>query len=120
MEDVQFQPVKLIIFIKFKSEDVRDQVVASLQTMNGVRWTEYGVNVRGHSLDANVKLIRVLGVSPETTADDIKNTFVEVGVGEVIDLRRVFLDPKRLPGVTNGTGWLGSKLWILIGTFLPT
>ena len=120
LEDVQFQPVKMIIFIKFKSEDVRDQVVASLQTMNGVRWTVYGVNVRGHSLDANVKLIRVLGVSPETAADDINNTFVEVGVGEVIDLRRGFLDPKRLPGVTNGTGWLGSKLWILIITFLPT
>ena len=94
--------------------------MASLQTMNGVRRTEYGVNVRGHSLDANVKLIRVLGVSPETTPDDIKNTFVEVGVGEVIDLRRGFLDPKKLPGVNNGTGWLGSKLWILIGTFLPT
>ena len=28
-----------------------------------------------------------------------------MGVGEVIDLRRGFLDPKRLPGVTNGT-WL--------------
>ena len=50
-------------------------------------------------------IIRVLGVSPETTAEDIKNTFLQVGVGEVIDLRRGFLDPRRLPGVTNGT-WL--------------
>ena len=105
LEDVQFHPVKMIIFIKFKSEAIRDQVVARLQTMNGVMWTDYGVSVRGHSLDADVKLIRVLGVSPETTADDIRNTFVQVGVGEVIDLRRGFLDPRRLPGVTNGT-WL--------------
>ena len=94
LEDVQFHPVKMIIFIKFNSDVVRDQVVARLQSMNGVMWTDYGVHV-----------IRVLGVSPETTADDIKNTFVEVGVGEVIDLRRGYLDPKRLPGVTNGT-WL--------------
>ena len=94
LEDVQFHPVKMIIFIKFNSDVVRDQVVARLQAMNGVMWTDYGVHV-----------IRVLSVSSETTADDIKNTFVEVWVGEVIDLRRGYLDPKRLPGVTNGT-WL--------------
>ena len=105
LEDVQFHPVKMIIFIKFNSEDVRDQIVARLQGMNGVMWTDYGVSVRGHSLDANVKIIRILGVSPETTAEDIKNTFVQVGVGEVVDLRRGFLDPRRMPGVTNGT-WL--------------
>ena len=45
------------------------------------------------SLVGSVKIIRVLGVSTETTPDDIKNTFVGVGVGEVIDLRRVLLDP---------------------------
>ena len=105
LEDVQFHPVKMIIFIKFRSEVIRDQVVTRLQTMNGVLWTDYGVSVRGHSLDANVKIIRILGVSPETTAEDIKTTFVEVGVGEVVDLRRGYLDPRRLPGVTNGT-WL--------------
>ena len=103
IEDVQYHPVKLIIFIKFKTEGIRDQVHDRLQA--GISWTEYGVLVRGHSLDANVKFIRVLGVSPETTGDDIKNTFSEVGIGEVIDLRKGLLDPKRLPGVTNGT-WL--------------
>ena len=103
IEDVQDHPVKLIIFIKFKTEDLRDQVHDRLRA--GIFWTEYGVTVRGHSLDANVKFIRVLGVSPETTGDDIKNTFNEVGIGEVIDLRKGLLDPKRLPGVTNGT-WL--------------
>ena len=47
----------------------------------------------------------MLGVSPETVAEDIKNTFHQVGVGEVVDLRKELLDPRRLPGVTNGT-WL--------------
>ena len=103
VEDVQFHPVKMILFIKFKTEEVRDQMVDRLQT--GVFWTDYGVSVRGHSLDADVKLIRVLGVSPETTAEDIKNTFAEVGVGEVVDLRKGLLDPRRLPEVTNGT-WM--------------
>ena len=51
-------------------------------------WSEYGVKVRGHSLDANVKVIRILGVSPETAAEDIRASFEEVGVGEIIDLRK--------------------------------
>ena len=108
IEDVQYHPVKMIIFIKFKAENIRDQVHASLQA--GVFWTEYGVTVRGHSLDANVRFIRILGVSPETTADDIKNTFSEVGIGEVVDLRKGLLDPKRLPGVTNGTWMVRVKI----------
>ena len=64
-----------------------------------------GVHVKGHSLDVNVKVIGVLGVSPETTSDDIKYTFLQVGIGEVVDLRKGLLDPKRMPGVTNGT-WI--------------
>ena len=103
VEDVQFHPVKMIIFIKFKSDEIRDQVVEKLQSVGGVFWTEYGVSVRGHSLDANVRLIRVLGVSPETTGDDIRSTFSQTGVGEVVDLRKGLLDPRRMPGVTNGT-----------------
>ena len=103
LEDVQYHPVKMIIFIKFKTEEARDAVHERLQA--GVHWTEYGVTIKGHSLDANVRFIRVLGVSPETTADDIKNTINEVGIGEVIDIRKGLLDQKRLPGVTNGT-WL--------------
>ena len=68
-------------------------------------WSEYGVKVRGHSLDANVKVIRILGVSPETAAEDIRASFEDVGVGEIIDLRKGLLDQRRLPGVTNGS-WL--------------
>ena len=34
-------------------------------------WTD--VRVKGYSLDAQVKFIRLLGVSPETGEDEIKN-----------------------------------------------
>ena len=83
----------------------KNQVVNRLRTGQGIFWTEYGVHVRGYNLDANVKQIRILGISPETTAEDIKNTFSQVGIGEVLELRRGLLDPKRMPGVSNGT-WL--------------
>ena len=100
--NVQLHPVKMMVFIKFKTEVVRDEVVARLQGMNGVMWTEYGVPVRGHSLDGTVKVITVMGASPETTEEEIKAAFVEAGIGEVVELTRGLLDPKRLPGVTNG------------------
>lgn len=61
--------------------------------------------MRVNNLDANVKLIRVLGISPETTTEDIKETFSQVGIGEVVNMRKGLFDPKRMPGVTNGT-WL--------------
>ena len=108
VEDVQFHPVKMIVFIKFKTEEIRDQMVERLKT--GVLWTEYGVSVRGHSLDADVRLIRVLGVSPETAAEDIRDTFNQVGVGEVVDLRKGMLDPRRMPGVTNGTWFVRVRI----------
>ena len=100
--DVQLHPVKMMIFIKFKTEEIRDEIVTRLQGMNGVMWTEYGVPVRGHSLDVTVKVITVLGASPETTQDEIKAAFVEAGIGEAVEVTRGLLDPKRLPGVTNG------------------
>jgi hypothetical protein len=93
---------KMMIFIKFKTEQVREEVVTRLQGMNGVMWTEYGVAVRGHSLDAKVKVITVLGASPETTQEEIKAAFTESGIGEVVELTRGLLDSKRLPGVSNG------------------
>ena len=65
--DVQLHPVKMMVFIKFKTEQVRDEVVARLQDRDGVMWTEYGVSVKGNSLDATVRVITVIGVGPETT-----------------------------------------------------
>ena len=58
--DVQLHPVKMMLFVKFKSEKSRDEVVDRLQASNGLLWTEYGVKIRGHSLDATVKIITVL------------------------------------------------------------
>merc|ERR550519_2509518 len=49
--DVQLHPVKMMLFVKFKSENSRDQMVGRLQAQNGLKWTDYGVNVRGHSLE---------------------------------------------------------------------
>ena len=49
-----------------------------------------------------VKIITVLGASPETTEEEIKAAFVEAGIGEVVEATQGLLDEKRLPGVTNG------------------
>ena len=83
--DVQLHPVKMMLFVKFKSENSRDQVVGRLQAPNGLKWTDYGVNVRGHSLDVTVKIITVLGASPETTEEEMKTAFVDAGIGEVVE-----------------------------------
>ena len=60
------------------------------------------MKITGYSLDARVKFIRVLGVSPETGEEEIKSTFQRVGIGEVIESKKGPLDSSRLPGVTNG------------------
>ena len=81
-----------------------------LQSNEGVIWREYGVKVKGYSLDAEVKHFRVLGVSPETSAADIKQTFAEAEIGEVLDIKKGLLDERRMPGVSNGTWSLRVKI----------
>ena len=44
-------------------------------------------------------------MSPETEAEEIKKTFHEFGLGEVLEIRKGMLDAERLPGGTNGQ-WL--------------
>ena len=110
VKDVQFHPVKMLLFIKFSEERWRDVVVERLQSEEGVTWSDYGVRVKGYSLDAEVKFIRLLGVSPETGEEAIKETFSELGIGEVIELKKGWLDVRRLPGVTNGTWGLRVKI----------
>ena len=110
VQDVQFHPVKMLLFIRFSEERLRDDIVARLQSAEGVTWTGYKVKVKGYSLDAQVKFIRLLGVSPETEEDEIKNTFMEVGIGEVIEIKKGWLDASRLPGVTNGVWTLRVKI----------
>ena len=68
------------------------------------------MKVKGYSLDAQVKFIRLLGVSPETGEEDIKRTFLEVGIGEIVEIKKGLLDVGRLPGVTNGTWILRVKI----------
>ena len=66
VKDVQFHSVKMLLFIRFSEEEFRDDIVANLQSAEGVIWSDYRVKVKGYSLDAQVKLIRLLGVSPDT------------------------------------------------------
>ena len=108
--DVQFHPVKMLIFLKFSEDQWRDKVVEKLQSADGVIWREYGVKVRGYSLDAEVKFFRLLGVSPETDAEEIKRSFKEAEIGDVIEIKKGLLDEKRLPGVSNGTWSLRVKI----------
>ena len=103
VQDVQFHPVKMLIFIKCSEERFRDELVLKIQSEEGVTWTDYRVRVKGYSLDAGVKFIRLLGVSPETEEEEIRTTFREENIGEVMDLKKGMLDATRLPGVTNGT-----------------
>ena len=103
VKDVQFHPVKMLLFIKCSEERYRDEIVMKIQSEQGVVWSDYRVRVKGYSLDAQVKFIRLLGVSPETTEDEIRTTFRDENIGEVMDLKKGLLDATRLPGVTNGT-----------------
>ena len=50
LKDVQFHPVKMMLFIKFSGEGWRDAVVERLQSAVGVTWGEYGVRVKGYGL----------------------------------------------------------------------
>ena len=83
--------------------------MARLQSPQGVIWSDYKVKVKGYSLDAQVKFVSLLGVSPETGEEEIRETFMEVGIGEVIEIKKGMLDSGRLPGVTNGTWSLRVK-----------
>ena len=100
----------MLIFVKFSEEKWRDKVVEKLQSQEGIVWKDYGVKIKGYSLDAEVKFFRLLGVSPETGEDEIKETFKNLGIGEVVEIKKGMIDEKRLPGVTNGTWTLRVKI----------
>ena len=108
--DVQIHPVKMLLFVKFKTEHARDHVNERVQSPEGISWTSYGVRVRGYSLEAQVKRMVLLGASPETTSEEIKSSFAEAGIGEIVEIRKGFLDFKRFPGVTDGSWALRVKL----------
>ena len=111
--DVQLHPVKMLLFVKFSDEQIRDEVVLRLQSPQGVIWSgsDYGVKVKGYSVDSQIKFIRLLGVSPETSEHEIRKTFnEELGIGEVMDIKKGFLDAEKLPGCTNGDWELRVKI----------
>ena len=88
-------PVKMLIFIKLSDDKYRGMLVDKLQSAEGVIWKDYGVKVKGYSLDAEVKSIKLLGVSPETDESDIKQTFSNLGIGEVMEIRKGLFDEKK-------------------------
>ena len=59
------------------------------------------MKVKGYSLDAEVKFVRLLGVNDETGADEIKKTFSDQGIGEIVDIKKGFVDNEKLPGVSG-------------------
>ena len=59
-------------FIKCSDDKWRDSLGEILQSQEGVIWKEYGVRVKGYSLDSQIKYIRLLGASRETKGEEIK------------------------------------------------
>ena len=45
IKDVQYHPVKMLIFIKLSDDKYRDMLVDKLQSAEGVIWKDYGVKV---------------------------------------------------------------------------
>ena len=64
VRDVQLHPVKMLIFVRFSEDKFRDCIASNICSNEGVMWSEYNVKVKGYSIDAEVKFIRLLGVSP--------------------------------------------------------
>ena len=99
LDDVQLHPVKKHLLIKFNTVESRD-TVAGMLSGDGLEWPEFSTKVQGWAMDKPVVFVRVLGASPLTTKDDIKQVMEQYG--EVIEIKKGFLSNK-LPNVTNGT-----------------
>ena len=99
LEDVQLHPVKKHLLIKFTSMESRD-TVAGMLSGDGLEWPAFSTKVQGWAMDKPVVFVRVLGASPLTTNDDIKQVLEQYG--DVIEVKKGFLSNK-LPNVTNGT-----------------
>ena len=97
--DVQLHPVKKNLFIKFKTVQVRDAVAERLAG-EGLEWPAFNTKVQGWAMDKPMVFVRVLGSSPESSMQDVKNVMSQYG--EVLEVRKGKLSNK-LPHVTNGT-----------------
>ena len=114
LKDIQLHPVKKHLFIKFRDTNSRDVVAGKLKT--GVDWPAFEANVHGWAMDKPVIVVRLHGVSPESTKQDIQNVMDQYG--EVLDVEIGFISKKLLPGVTNGTWTI--KMILTEGKILPS
>ena len=99
LEDVQLHPVKKHLLIKFRTQEARDTVAERLAG-EGLDWPGFQTKVQGWAMDKPVMFVRILGASPHTTNEDIKNVMQQYG--EIIEVKKGFLS-RKLPNVTNGT-----------------
>ena len=99
LEDVQIHPVKKHLLIKFKTQQARDDVAERLAG-EGLEWPEFHTKVQGWAMDKPVMFVRILGSSPLTTKEEIKQVMQQYG--DIIEVKKGFLS-RKLPNVTNGT-----------------
>ena len=99
LKDVQLHPVKKHMFIKFRDTTSRDLVAGKLK--NGVEWPAFEAKVHGWAMDKPVIVVRLHGVSPESSKKDIEDVMGQYG--DVLDIDIGYISRKVLPGVTNGT-----------------
>ena len=98
VKDVQLHPVKKLLFLKFSDQQIRDEVATRLQS--GLVWPAFDTSVTGWAMDKPVERFRVLGASPETYEDGIRQVLQKYG--EVLDAKKGLISPKKLPGCSNG------------------
>ena len=114
LKDIQLHPVKKHLFLKFRDTMSRDQVASKLKS--GVEWPAFEAKVHGWAMDKPVIVVRLHGVSPESTKQEIEDVMVQYG--EVLDLDIGYISKKVLPGVTNGTWTV--KMIMKEGKTLPS
>ena len=99
LKDIQLHPVKKHLFLKFRDTVSRDTVATKLKV--GVEWPAFEAKVHGWAMDKPVIVVRIHGVSPESSKQEIENVMSKYG--EVLDAEIGYISKKLLPGVTNGT-----------------
>ena len=114
LKDIQLHPVKKHLFIKFRNTISRDQVAVKLKT--GVEWPAFEAKVHGWGMDKPVIVVRLHGVSPESTKKDIEDVMSQYG--DILDIDIGYISKKLLPRVTNGMWTV--KMIMLEGKVLPS
>ena len=82
----------------------------------GVEWPAFEAKVHGWAMDKPVIVVRLHGVSPESTKQEIEAVMAQYG--DVLDMDIGYISKKVLPGVTNGTWTV--KMIMKEGKTLPS